>query len=126
MDFSSIFNYRLMLAYMSAGTTNVLFMMAFQLDFHCKIYQAIWKAIFLVPILVIEGVFLALLFILSMIGKLIVLIPIVGFIYAILFEIIHFIAFIFGLIGNLPSLGDYIFEVRRNHRMNLEDAMYSY
>ena len=126
MDAASFLNYKSMLAYMSAGTASVLNIIKYQLYLHGNIFQIIWKIIFLVPIIVIECVFLVIMFILSMIGKVIVMIPIIGFIYSIIFEIFHFISFLFGLIGNIASAKDFIEEYKFAYRMYYEDSICNY
>ena len=118
--------YASLLAYMSAGTLSTLRAIEFQVDFNCNIIHKIWKALFLLPVCIIEIVFAIILFILSIVGKIIMIIPLIRFIYAAIFEIVHFIAFGFGIIGNLFEAGEYINHMSASHREDYNESLLKY
>ena len=119
-------DYHTLLAYMSAGTMSIFGVIGYQLYFECNIFQKIWKILFLIPVAVCELALGIVLFILSLIGKIILIIPLVNFVYSVIFEIVHFIGFVIGLLGNLLGAKKYVLFFKENYMNEFNNANYNY
>ena len=119
--------YHNLLAIMSAGTNSTLYIIEYQLSMrYGNAFSIIWKCLFAIPVCLIELVAFIVLLILSLVGKIVVIIPLINLLYSIVFEIIHFIAFLFGLLGNLPIANDYINTIRQSYTLDRYDAFVNY
>ena len=119
-------DYHTLLAYMSAGTMSIFDVIGYQLNFECKLYQKIWKILFLIPVVVCEFALGIVLFILSLIGKIILIIPLVNFVYSVVFEIVHFVGFFIGLLGNLLGANEYVSFFREIYTKEFNNANFNY
>lgn len=113
-------NYIEMWSYMAAGTccpTNILSFTFTKIN----VFTTIWRILFfwVVPV---EIVFFIVMFIISMIGKIILFIPLVRFVYSIAFEIIHFISFFIGLLANIPAAKIYANYIADKWQIDRMDA----
>ncbi len=125
-SYSNAVNYHTLLAHMSAGVTNVFDVIGYQLNFECRLYQKIWKILFLLPVVICELALGIVLFILALIGKIILIIPLINFVFVFVFEIIHFIGFVIGLIGNLLGAKKYVLFFKEAYIDEFYNAQYNY
>ena len=113
MDYTQLCNY------MGAGAMAPLRVIESQFTFNGNILAVIWEIIFSIPILAIEFAFYILLILLMMIGRIVLFIPLINLVYSVIFEVVHFIAFCIGLIGNVFSAKDYIYDMKLSYNEDL-------
>ena len=117
--------YKQSLATMAAGVGSTLQIINSTLENFKFSIHTVWRILFIWTIPV-QFVLAIILFVLGLLGKVILIIPFVGFFYSLAFEIIHGVSFLFGCLTNIFNLNKFYLEYKKSWVEAYRDAMFNY